>query len=192
MKRIILASTSPRRQELMAKLGIPFKVIPGDYEEDMTLNMPSLELAKFLSLGKAQSVAGKEQGIIIGSDTFLAFEDKVLGKPHTAEKAKEVLIALRGKQHSVLTGYAVIDTETGTVINDVVEAKVFFNNYSDQDIDSYIATGEPLERAGGYAIQGGGAGFVEKVEGDYDSIVGLPVKDIAVALKGLGISIENY
>ncbi len=188
MKRIILASTSPRRQELMQKLGVPFEIIPGDYEEDMTLAMPPHELAKFLSLGKARAVADKEQGVIIGSDTFISFEDKVLGKPHTAEKAKEVLSMLRGKQHSVLTGHAIIDTETGKIINDAVEAKIFFRDYSDQEIDDYIATGEPLERAAGYAIQGGGKIFVEKIEGDYDTVVGLPVTEIEQALKNLGVS----
>ncbi|MEI6316437.1 MAG: nucleoside triphosphate pyrophosphatase [bacterium] len=183
-RKIILASTSPRRKELLAKTGLAFEICPGDYEEDMTLQMEPKELAKFLSLGKAQSVVSKfPDALIIGSDTFLSFEDKVLGKPHTPEKAKEMLQMLRGNMHSVLTGYAIIDTKNNKIINDVVETKVCFKNYSDQEIDEYIATGEPLERAGGYAIQEIGKKLVEKIDGDLDSAIGLPVKNILESLK---------
>jgi septum formation protein len=190
-KKIILASTSPRRKELLAKTGLQFDIIAGNYEEDMTLSLPPMELAKFLSKGKAESVAKNHPGIIIGADTFIAFENKVLGKPHTPERARETLSMLRGKQHSVITGYAVIDTETGKVINDAVETKVFFRNYSDEEMDAYIATGEPLDKAAAYAIQSGGAAFVEKIEGDYDSIVGLPVANIIEVLKGFGVAVNS-
>ena len=150
----------------------------------MTLQMPPKELAKFLSLGKAQSIVSKyPDALIIGSDTFIAFEDKVLGKPHTAEKAKEMLQMLRGKSHSILTGFAVIDTKNDKTINDVVETKIYFKNYSDQEIDEYIATGEPLDKAGAYALQELGAALIEKMEGDRDSAIGLPVKNILEALK---------
>ncbi len=183
-RKIILASTSPRRKQLLEKTGLVFEICHGDYEEDMTLKMEPKELAKFLSLGKAQSVISKfPDALIIGSDTFIAFEDKVLGKPHTPEKAKEMLQMLRGKQHSILTGYAIIDTKNNKIINDVVETKVFFKNYSDQEIDEYIATGEPLERAGAYALQELGARLIEKIEGDRDSAIGLPVENILQSLK---------
>ena len=187
-RKIILASTSPRRKMLLEKTGLEFEIFPGNYEEDMTLDMEPKELAKFLAKGKAQSVVSKfPDALIIGSDTFLSFEDKVLGKPHTPERAKEMLQMLRGNMHSVLTGYAIIDTKNNNSINDVVETKVYFKNYSDQEIDDYIATGEPLDRAGAYAIQEIGAKLVEKIEGDFDSAVGLPVKNILEALK----SFEN-
>jgi septum formation protein len=186
-KRIILASTSPRRKELLAKTGLGFEVIAGDYEEDMTLPMEPFDLVKFLSIKKAQSIAGKESGIIIGADTFIAFDGKVLGKPHTPERAREMLTMLRGQTHSVFTGYAILDTERQLSINDAVEAKVTFIHYSDEEMDAYIASGEPLQRAAAYAIQGGAAPFVEKIEGDYDGIVGLPVTKVVEALKGLGV-----
>lgn len=183
-RKIVLASTSPRRKELLEKTGIVFEICPGDYEEDMTLSMEPKELAKFLSKGKAESVVSKfPDALIIGSDTFLAFNDMVLGKPHKPEKAKEMLQMLRGNCHSVLTGYAIIDTKNNKIVNDVVETKVYFKNYSDQEIDEYIATGEPLDRAGAYAIQERGAALVEKIEGDLDSAIGLPVKNILEALK---------
>ena len=187
-KRIILASTSPRRKELLSKTGLEFEVISGDYEEDMTLPMSPKELVKFLSRGKAESVAKKYKGIIIGADTFIAFDNKVLGKPHTAEKARATLAMLRGKQHSVLTGFTIIDTESGKSFSDVVEATVTFRNYSDEEIEAYVSTGEPLDRAAAYAIQGGGAAFVEKIEGDYDGIVGLPVTAVTEALKEFGVN----
>ncbi len=190
-KRIILASTSPRRKELLSKTGIPFEIIPGDYEEDMTLPMAPLELAKHLSLGKAESVARKEQGVVIGSDTFIVLDDKVLGKPHTPERAREMLTMMRGREHRVVTGYAVIDTETGKIISGVSDNTILFKNFSDEIMDAYIATGEPLDRAGSYAIAEGGAQLVEKYEGDYEGIIGLPVRDVVRALQELGVEVSN-
>lgn len=185
-RKIVLASTSPRRKELLEKTGVIFEICPGDYEEDMTLSMEPKELAKFLSKGKAESVVSKfPDALIIGSDSFIAHNDIVLGKPHTAEKAKEMLQMLRGTNHSILTGYAVIDTKNNKMINDVSETKVYFRNYDDSEIDEYIATGEPLDRAGAYAIQGLGGRLVDRYEGDYDSAVGLPVKKILEALNEL-------
>ena len=183
-RKIVLASTSPRRKELFEKTGLAFEVCPGDYEEDMTLPMVPKELAKFLSLGKAQSVVSKfPDALIIGSDTFIAFEDKVLGKPHTPERAKEMLQMLCGKEHSIFTGYALIDTKNGKTINDAIEVKVYFKNYSEQEIDEYVTTGEPLDKAGAYALQKIGAKLIERIEGDRDSAIGLPVTDILKSLK---------
>ncbi len=183
-RKIILASTSPRRKQLLEKTGLHFEIFPGNYEEDMTLPMAPRELAKFLSKGKAESVVSRfPDALIIGADTFISFESKVLGKPHTAEKAKEMLSMLRGKQHSVLTGFAVIDTKSGKIINDVVETKIYFKNYLDKEIDDYIATGEPLDKAGAYTLQGIGEKLIEKIEGDRDSAIGLPVDHVLKALK---------
>lgn len=187
-RKIILASTSPRRKELLAKTGLAFDVVPGSYEEDMTLPLPPKELVVLLSKGKAESVAPLyPDAIIIGADTFIVFGDKVMGKPHTPEKAKEMLKTLCGECHSVITGFTIIDTGNGQVFSDVVEAKVCFKNYTDQEIDDYVATGEPLERAGAYAIQEIGRKLVERYEGDYNSIIGLPVGNILDALKDFGV-----
>lgn len=184
MKKIILASTSPRRKELLAKTGLTFEVMPSSYEEDMNLNLPPMDLAKHLSLGKAEAVASENpDSVVIGADTFIAFEDKVLGKPHTPEKAKEMLNMLSGKQHSVITGFAIVEKQSGQVVSRAVECKVFFRNLSEEEIDTYIATGEPIDRAGAYAIQGEGGKLVDHFEGDFDTIVGLPVQDVLKELQ---------
>ena len=183
-RKVILASTSPRRIELLKKIVPEFEVVGSDYEEDMTLPMPPAELVKYLSKGKAESVAKNyDDAIVIGGDTFIAFEDKVLGKPYTKERAKEMLTMLSGKTHSVFSGFTIIDTKDGKIISRAVESKITFKNLTEKEIDDYVATGEPLLRAAGYAIQSIGEKFTEKIEGDYDAIVGLPTKEVGEELK---------
>ena len=192
MRRIILASTSPRRRELFKKLGVSFEVVASDYEEDMTLALPPRELAIHLAQGKAEAVARTHQdAIVIGADTFLAFEGRVIGKPRDASQAASMLSALSGKAHAVLTGFAVIDIENGKKIIGIEEALVYFKHLSSGDITGYIESGEPLDKAGAYAIQGIGAKLVERIEGDYDSIVGLPVERIRKALEELGVFTQS-
>lgn len=189
MKKIILASTSPRRKQLLEQVGVVFDIEPSSYEEDMTLDMPSVELAKYLSLGKAQAVADKHVGenvVVIGSDTFISYQDKVLGKPHTSERAKEMLQMLSGKQHQVITGYSIIDCSNGETISEAETIQVYFRDLTEKEIDAYIATGEPLDRAGAYAIQEKGALLVQKIEGDYFALVGLPVGPVVRALQKIG------
>lgn len=188
MRKIILASTSPRRKELLAKTGLQFEAISSDYEEDMTLPLPPDELVKFLSKGKAESVGKSyDDAIVIGGDTFIYFSGNVLGKPHTPERAKEMLNMLSGNEHSVFTGFTIIDTRNGKIVSEAIEAKIKFKNLTDQEIDEYIATEEPLTRAGAYAIQTVGNTFVEKINGDYDSIVGFPTNDVIKALESFDI-----
>ena len=183
-RKIVLASTSPRRKMLLEKTGLEFEICPSNYEEDMTLPMLPIELAKFLSRGKAQSLVSKyPDALIIGSDVFISYKDKVLGKPYTKERAKEMLQMLRGVQHSVFTGFAVIDTKNNKVIDGAVETKVYFKNYSDEVIDDYVQNGDILEKAGAYAIQNAGENILERFEGNYDDILGLPVKEVLGALK---------
>ena len=188
MRKIILASTSPRRKELLAKTGLSFEAVASNYEEDMTLPMEPGELVKFLSRGKAENVAKNyEDAIIIGGDTFISFNGHILGKPHTPIRAKEMLTMLSGQEHSVLTGFTIIDTKNNKIISEVVEAKIKFRDLLEIEIDEYIETGEPLSRAGAYAIQTIGDTFVEKVEGDYDSIIGLPVTQLMKTLENFEI-----
>ena len=188
-RKIILASTSPRRIELLTKAGVEFEAVASDYEEDMTLPMEPKELAKFLSKGKAEAVAKNyPDAIIIGGDTFIAFDGKILGKPHTPERARDMLKMLSGQTHSVISGFTVIDTKNGKVISDAEEALITFQKLSEEEIDDYIRTGEPLKRAGAYAIQTIEKTFIEKWEGDYDAIVGLPTSRVLEALKELGVS----
>ena len=190
MKKIILASQSPRRKDLLQQVGLKFEIDPSNYEEDMSLKMEPLKLVEYLSLGKAKDVAERHKdAIIVSADTIVTLDGEVFGKPKTAERAKYVLCKFSGKAHTVLTGFTIIDTETNKQITKSVETKVYFKSLSEKEIDAYIATGEPLDKAGGYAIQGLAALFIEKIEGDYFNIVGLPIFPLMEALKTFGISV---
>ena len=183
MRKIILASTSPRRKELLAKTGLTFEAVASNYEEDMTLSMPPDELVKFLSRGKAESVAQDyDDAIIIGGDTFISFNGQILGKPHTRERAKEMLKILSNNEHSVFTGFTIIDTKSKKIVSEVAEAKITFKDLTEEEIDEYVETGEPLTRAGAYAIQTIKETFVINMSGDYDGIIGLPMTDLMKSL----------
>ncbi|TSC62218.1 MAG: septum formation protein [Parcubacteria group bacterium Gr01-1014_48] len=185
MKQIILASTSPRRKELLAEEGVVFECIAADYEEDMTLPLPPPELARHLALGKAQSVAkNKENALVIGADTLISLDGSVFGKPKTKERAREMIRAMNGKSHSIITGYAVIDSDTGKTITKTIETKVFFRKLSEKDIEKYLDVSDALDRAGAYAIQDhGGKMLIDRFEGDYANALGLPVNAVIETLK---------
>jgi len=183
-KKIILASGSPRRKELLEKAGISFEVLVSEYEEDMTLPLSPGELVKYLSRGKAETVAKKHTGaIIISADTIVVYRDTVLGKPHTENRAREMLRLLSGKQHSVFTGFTIILKDEEKIISRAVESKVFFKTLSEEEINEYILTGEPLEKAGAYAVQMLGQKFIQKIEGDIPNIIGLPITEILKELQ---------
>jgi len=185
MKRIILASTSPRRKELLEKAGIIFDIVPADYEEDMTLPLIPSELAMHLARGKAARVAAKERNaIVIGADTFIAIDDTVLGKPKTIERAREMIRTMNGRSHFIYTGYAVIDSATGKTVENVVETKVYFKTLTEEDIENYLAVSNALDRAGAYAIQDEeSALLIERFEGDYANAMGFPVDAVLETLK---------
>ena len=188
MRKIILASESPRRKELLKRTGLSFEVAPSDLEEDLSLNLDPHELAKHISAEKAASVAGKyPDAVIIAADTFIVLGDTVLGKPHTGEEAKRMLGALSGREHSVITGFTILDTSSNAKHTESVETRVWFRELSDGQIEAYVRTGEPLDKAGAYAIQGQGAALVEKIEGDYENVVGLPLSALRESLRRFGI-----
>ena len=190
MKEIILASTSKQRYDILKRAGISFVVEDSRYEEDLTLPLTPPELVQHLAEGKAKAVAARHpNAIVIGADTIVACLGQIFGKPVTPERAQEMLHALSGKTHSIFTGFAVIDTKTGSTITRAVETKLSFRVLSDGDIDSYISTGEPLEKAGAYAIQGGAAQFVEKIEGDMDNVIGLPLRTLLEELAKFGVTV---
>ena len=192
MSKIILASASPRRKELFEQTGIPFVVEVSDYREDMNLKLKPLELAKELSRGKAEAVAKNhknEDAVIIGADTFVVFKNKILGKPHTAKKAKEMIKEMSGRGHSVITGFTVLDVKSGREVSRAVESKVFFRKLTDKEIDTYVKNGEPLDKAGAYAIQEFGSVLIKKVDGDYSNIVGLPLAPLIEELKKFGVKL---
>ncbi|MFH1780594.1 MAG: Maf family protein [Candidatus Nealsonbacteria bacterium] len=192
MNKIILASASPRRKELLEKLQIPFIVEVSDYQEDMNLKLKPLELAKALSAGKAEAVTEKHKGeevIVIGADTFVVVDNKIFGKPYTPGKAKEMIKEMSGRAHFVITGFTIIDAKSGKKISKAVESKVYFRKLTDEEIDTYVITGEPLDKAGAYAIEAIGSVLIEKIEGDYTNIVGLPLPTLIEELKKFGIKL---
>ncbi|MBU2566526.1 septum formation protein Maf [Patescibacteria group bacterium] len=190
MKPIVLASTSPRRKEILAISGLQFTTAPSDYEEDMSLNLKPTDLAKHLSQGKAQAIIKDHPNhIIIGADTFVALDNELLGKPKTTEKAVEMLNKINGQVVSVITGFTIIDTSSNQQSSKAVVTKVFINNLTSQEIINYTNSREPLDKAGAFAIQGLGALIVKKIEGDYFNVMGLPLFDLAQELKKYGVII---
>jgi septum formation protein len=190
LKTIILASASPRRRELLATTGLIFRVDVSDYEEDLRIKLKPHALARHLSLKKARAVAYKHNdAIIIAADTFIIFRNKLLGKPHTEKEAFRMLSMLNNKSHTVITGYTVLDTETGKKISRSVETKVWFKKMTENELRAYVRTGEPLDKAGAYAIQGLGSLMVKKIEGDYFSVIGLPLAGLAETLKEFGVRV---
>jgi len=189
-RTIILASASPRRKELLKLTGLKFEVDPADHAEDMNLKLSPNELARFLSLEKAKSVAGKYgDAIIIAADTFVVIGGKILGKPHTDEKAKRMLGLLEGRTHSVITGFTVLDTGSGKKLSRSVETRVTFRKLTKKEIDTYVKTKEPLDKAGAYAIQGLGSILIKKIEGDYFNAIGLPLCALVESLTEFGVQI---
>jgi len=190
MKTVILASASLRRKELLGKIGLKFEVEPSNYEEDITPKLKPHELAKSLSFEKAKVVASSHKNaLVIAADTFIVFKGKILGKPQTETQAKKMLETINGKPHSVITGFTIIDTENNKAISKSVETKVYIRKLTPDEIDAYVKSGEPLDKAGAYAIQGLGSVIVEKIEGDYFNVIGLPLSALADSLKEFGINI---
>ncbi len=190
MKKIILASGSPRRKEILENLGLEFKVVPSNYEEDMTLDLPPMELAKFLAKGKAEDVAKDyKDHLIIAADTFVVLDNELLGKPHSEEEARVMLKKISNKELLVITGLSIIDTGDNKSISQAVETKMYIKELSDSEINNYIKTKEPLDKAGAFAVQGIGSVIIKKVEGDFFNSVGLPAYDLAQHLKDFGVDI---
>lgn len=176
--RVILASASPRRRELLTQLGWKFEVIVSDVEEKITKTLPQ-EVVEELSYIKAKDVFDRTEGdvMVIGSDTVVAYENRILGKPRSVEDAKETLSRLSGNVHFVFTGVTLFlrkgDTEICKTFHEAT--KVEFYPMTGEEIDWYVASGECDDKAGSYAIQGLGGRFVKSIEGDYNNVVGLPI-----------------
>ncbi len=189
-RKIILAAKSPRRKELLEQIGLRFEVRESEYQEDMKAKDDPYKLVKFLALQKTKDVARHyDNAIIIGADTFIIYKNNFIGKPKNKAEAKNILKNFSGNEHSVITGFAIIDTKNNITVNNFGQAKVKFKKLSDQEIKDYIATEEPLDKAGGYAIQGKAGGFIESINGDYYSIIGLPLNKVYCELKKMGISV---
>ena len=190
MRKIILASKSKQRKKLLKIIGLDFEIEESNYIEDMTEKLPAYKLAQKLALGKAMDVAKKHKdAIIIGADTFMILEKEFIGKPHTLQEAKKILKKISGKKHKFITGIAIIDTKRNKVFTDYEITDIWFKKLSNKEIESYIKTNEPLDKSGGYTIQGIGAIFVEKINGNYDNAIGLPVGKIYKHLLKLRVDV---
>ena len=185
MRKIILASGSPRRRELLTDLGIKFEIMVDNSSEVTPKNVSPDEVVMTLAKNKLRNVAKNAPGdsLIIAADTVVACDGRILGKPKDEAQAFEMLSALSGRRHSVYTGVAVGDNETGKTVCEFEKTDVFFRKLEDDEIKRYIATGEPMDKAGAYGIQNLGALFVERIDGDYFNVVGLPLCRLGKILK---------
>ncbi|RPI18799.1 MAG: septum formation protein Maf [Ignavibacteriae bacterium] len=188
--RIILASSSPRREYLLngvlKNFGLKFQIIPANIIESVHPGKSFDKTVKDLAREKAEEVASRESGLIIAADTIVVLNNNVLGKPENEDDAKRILKLLRGNDHEVFTGIAFIDTKTNRIVEDFEVTKVRFRNMSDSEIDFYVKSGSPMDKAGAYGIQDDfGSTFVESINGDYFNIVGLPVVKTYLHLKEL-------
>jgi septum formation protein len=188
MKGIILASASPRRKELLEKVGLKFEVDPSNHTERLQPRLEPHELARSISREKARAVASKHKNaIVIAADTFGVFKGKIIGKPRTEVEAREMLTTLSGKSHSVITGFTILDTDENKILSKSVETKVYIKKLTSEEIHAYVKSKESLDKAGAYAIQGLGSVIVERIEGDYFNVMGLPLCALTESLKEFGI-----
>lgn len=187
--RLILASSSPRRIELLRRLGLGFEVVKPLWETRVIDDDP-VEVAELTALEKARAVAGGfTEGLVIGADTIVVIDDEILGKPRDEEEARLFLRKLSGRVHRVITGIAVVDAGRGREEVDHEVTEVKFKELSEEEIELYIASGEPFDKAGGYGIQGLGSLFVEWIKGDYFNVVGLPIYRLSLLLRRFGFDV---
>ncbi len=186
-KRIILASNSPRRRELLQMIGLKFDIIadntPEPINQDMTPDAVVCQLAEFKGKNISKKLDGAKNSLIIAADTIVAIEDEILGKPKDANDALNMLLKLSGNMHCVYTGVYVLDTDTNNFAVFCEKTEVFFKKLDIDEIKDYIITGEPMDKAGAYGIQNLGSLFVERINGDYFNVVGLPISRLAEVLK---------
>ncbi len=186
--RLILASTSPRRREILALLGIPFEVVAPPFEEIVSPARPIVEEALDFAVGKATSVmTQRPESIVIGSDTMILLGGEKIGKPADAADARRMLRAFAGRTHRIYTSVAIVDAG-GPGLRCIEEVEVKMRAYSGHEIERYLALGESLDKAGAYSIQGRGAELIESIKGDYLAAVGLPLRPIARYLTTRGVA----
>lgn len=193
MKQIILASASPRRKELLEQIGMEFEIVVSNGKEEYKSTVPE-EIVKELALMKAEHAAMDLEHaerrlrnlVIIGADTIVVRDGEILGKPEDTEHAFRMLKNLQGREHQVYTGVALLEYEGGGekhVVSHAEETKVFVHAMEDEEIRRYISTGEPMDKAGAYGIQGRFAAYIDRIEGDYYNVVGLPAAYLYQQLK---------
>jgi len=190
MKKIILASKSPRRADLLNQIGLNFEIIPSKINEKQYISQDPEESVKKIALMKANEVAKKiKNGIVIGADTIVILDGEVIGKPKDERDAFKILKKISNKEHVVITGLAVVDASTKKTFVETVKTLVKFKKITDEEIKDFIDTGEPFDKAGGYGIMNFASIFVEKVNGCFYNVVGLPLSKLTEMLKHFGINI---
>lgn len=186
MAEIILASASPRRKELLETAGLSFTVKVADVEEIIEENMSADEVVRSLALQKAKAVAkDNADAVVIGADTVVVLDGEILGKPKSKENAVELLMMLSGRSHTVYTGVAMI--QGGKIKNFSEATEVEFYPLTKEEIEAYVATEEPMDKAGAYGIQGRGCVLIRKINGDYFNVVGLPVSAVYRELRDFDV-----
>jgi septum formation protein len=185
--KVILASASPRRRQLLASAGIEFEIIESGMPEQHVAGEPPRDYATRMARDKARAVSSRHpEAIVVGADTIVVCDDRILEKPVDAADAHRMLTTLSGRTHTVITAFAI--ARAGTILEtSFVESRVTFRRLADAEIDDYIATGEPFDKAGAYGIQGVGGGFISHVEGPRDNVMGLPTEPVIAALAQYGV-----
>lgn len=195
MREILLASASPRRRELLEQAGIPFKVQPSRAEEKITTKNPGKAVEE-LSMQKCREVYQQVQKdvLVIGADTVVAAQGEILGKPSSKQEAAKMLEYLQGRTHDVYTGVTVMvrEGEDEKICTFHEKTEVTFYSMTESEIENYVSTGEPMDKAGAYGIQGKSAIFVKGISGDYNNVVGLPLARLYQELKNMGIEIKEW
>lgn len=185
-KKLVLASASPRRIELLKTVGVPFKIDPSTLKENLNLPLPPEQLAMHWAEQKALSVSARHPNrLILAADTIGVLGNKILGKPKNRNEAIRMLQALSGKTHRVITGFTLLNTKTGHKKTAHAETKVTFKRLTHEEIEAYVDTGEPMDKAAAYAIQGGAAKWIKKIKGERDNVIGLPLQAVKEMLQTL-------
>ncbi len=191
----ILASASPRRQEILRSVGLDFKIIPAHVNEDYLHGESPRQHVKRLAYGKAMAVAGKYRNVwVLGADTIVVIDGIILGKPNSKSRAKYMLEKLSGREHKVFTGFTITRMESAISKTKVIQSAVRFKTITPEEMKWYIHCDEPYDKAGGYAIQGKGAYFIRSIRGSYTNVIGLPLCEVLetlISLKAINFN-RNY
>ena len=195
-RRLILASASPRRRELLQKLDIRFEIRPAFVDESMLPGEDAstypLRTAVKKAMAVAEQIGKEEKALIVAADTVVVIDDDILGKPADAAEAKAMICRLAGREHIVITGLGLVDTLSGRTLSAAEQTIVYFNALSEEQIDAYIATGEPRDKAGAYGIQGKGSLLVRKIDGDFYNVMGLPLSRLDRVLAKLDLNLLSF
>jgi septum formation protein len=187
-KRLILASASPRRKKMLAKLGLDFEVLTAAVDEEPQPAEDPQELVHRVAIEKTIDIAGNNPDAwVLGADTIVVHGGDILGKPRDAKDAHKVLMRLSGQMHRVYTGFCLRQEQVNLSVSRIIATEVYFSTFSEKTASAYVATGEPLDKAGAYGIQGRGGVLVEKINGSYSNVVGLPLAETIEELLHYGV-----